>query len=122
MGFDLGGNIAGRAIGHMAVGPGSVLSLGGAAGIKPGRLHQQGERLIGVFAAPDRGFGSFEVREYKAYEGRNPRTGEPVHVRPKRLPFFKVGKELKERVNQSFQEELSPTSSPSGGAVNDRGW
>jgi integration host factor subunit beta len=48
-----------------------------------------------------RGFGSFEVREYKAYEGRNPRTGESVYVRPKRLPFFKVGKELKERINGS---------------------
>ena len=46
-----------------------------------------------------RGFGSFEIREYKAYEGRNPRTGSAVPVLPKRLPFFKVGKELKERVN-----------------------
>jgi integration host factor subunit beta len=46
-----------------------------------------------------RGFGSFTVREYKSYEGRNPRTGQPVHVQPKRLPFFKVGKELRERVN-----------------------
>ena len=46
-----------------------------------------------------RGFGSFEIRNYKAYEGRNPRTGEAVEVHPKRLPFFKVGKELKERVN-----------------------
>ncbi len=46
-----------------------------------------------------RGFGSFEIRLYRAYEGRNPRTGEAVEVRPKRLPFFKVGKELKERVN-----------------------
>lgn len=48
-----------------------------------------------------RGFGSFTVREYKQYEGRNPRTGAPVHVAPKRLPFFKVGKELRERVNES---------------------
>ncbi len=48
-----------------------------------------------------RGFGSFEIREYKAYEGRNPRTGSAVPVRPKRLPFFKVGKELKERVNNA---------------------
>src|SRR4051812_50133813 len=48
-----------------------------------------------------RGFGSFTVREYKQYEGRNPRTGSPVHVAPKRLPFFKVGKELRERVNNS---------------------
>ena len=46
-----------------------------------------------------RGFGSFEVRNYKAYEGRNPRTGETVHVAPKKLPFFKVGKELRERIN-----------------------
>ncbi len=47
-----------------------------------------------------RGFGSFTVREYKAYEGRNPRTGETVHVAPKRLPFFKVGKDLRDRVNR----------------------
>jgi integration host factor subunit beta len=46
-----------------------------------------------------RGFGSFTVRTYKSYEGRNPRTGETVHVEPKRLPFFKVGKDLRERVN-----------------------
>jgi integration host factor subunit beta len=46
-----------------------------------------------------RGFGSFTVRDYKAYEGRNPRTGDTVHVKPKRLAFFKVGKELRERVN-----------------------
>ena len=49
-----------------------------------------------------RGFGSFEIRHYKAYEGRNPRTGAAVEVKPKRLPFFKVGKELKERVNEAF--------------------
>lgn len=47
-----------------------------------------------------RGFGSFSVREYKGYEGRNPRTGKPVSVAPKRLPFFRVGKELKELVDQ----------------------
>jgi integration host factor subunit beta len=46
-----------------------------------------------------RGFGSFEIRRYKAYQGRNPKTGVPVSVQEKRLPFFKVGKELKERVN-----------------------
>jgi integration host factor subunit beta len=48
-----------------------------------------------------RGFGSFTVRPYKPYSGRNPRTGEPVDVPAKRLPFFKVGKELKELVNDS---------------------
>lgn len=46
-----------------------------------------------------RGFGSFSVRHYKGYTGRNPRTGEPVEVAPKRLPFFKVGKELSELVD-----------------------
>lgn len=46
-----------------------------------------------------RGFGSFSVREYKAYRGRNPKTGALVQVRPKRLPFFKVGKGLKKRVD-----------------------
>jgi integration host factor subunit beta len=50
-----------------------------------------------------RGFGSFEIRSYRAYEGRNPRTGVAVNVRPKRLPFFKVGKELKERVNAAAE-------------------
>jgi integration host factor subunit beta len=53
-----------------------------------------------------RGFGSFTVREYKSYEGRNPRTGEPVHVAPKRLPFFKVGKDLRERVNSGVGTPL----------------
>jgi integration host factor subunit beta len=48
-----------------------------------------------------RGFGSFTVRPYKPYAGRNPRTGEAVEVPAKRLPFFKVGKELKEIVNGS---------------------
>ena len=48
-----------------------------------------------------RGFGSFTVRPYKSYTGRNPRTGQSVDVPAKRLPFFKVGKELREIVNQS---------------------
>lgn len=46
-----------------------------------------------------RGFGSFVVKDYKAYTGRNPKTGEVIEVKPKRLPFFKVGKELREKVN-----------------------
>ena len=46
-----------------------------------------------------RGFGSFKMKEYKEYAGRNPRTGERVEVKSKRLPVFKVGKELKERVD-----------------------
>jgi len=58
-----------------------------------------------------RGFGSFTVREYKAYEGRNPRTGETVHVAPKKLPFFKVGKDLRERVNAKVGTPL-PAEKP----------
>jgi len=45
-----------------------------------------------------RGFGSFVVNNYKAYTGRNPKTGESIAVKPKKLPFFKVGKELKARI------------------------
>ena len=56
---------------------------------------QKGERI------EIRGFGSFALRQYGAYKGRNPKTGEIVDVSPKRLPHFKVGKELKDLVNQS---------------------
>lgn len=48
-----------------------------------------------------RGFGSFVNREYDAYKGRNPRTGDVINVKKKKLPFFKVGKELKEEINKS---------------------
>ncbi len=47
-----------------------------------------------------RGFGSFVIREYGAYTGRNPKTGSNIKVSSKKLPFFKVGKELREGVNQ----------------------
>lgn len=53
---------------------------------------QNGERI------EIRGFGSFVIKDYKSYTGRNPKTGEPIEVRPKKLPFFKVGKEIRERV------------------------
>ena len=46
-----------------------------------------------------RGFGSFVNRKYDSYKGRNPRTGEVIEVGEKKLPFFKVGKELKEDIN-----------------------
>jgi integration host factor subunit beta len=46
-----------------------------------------------------RGLCSFFVKEYQSYQGRNPRTGERVQVAPKKLPFFKCGQELKERVD-----------------------
>jgi integration host factor subunit beta len=46
-----------------------------------------------------RGFGSFGVKQRRAREGRNPRTGQPVAVQAKRIPFFRAGKELKVEVN-----------------------
>jgi len=46
-----------------------------------------------------RGFGSFKVRQRRSRDGRNPKTGEPVHVPPKTVPYFKPGKDLRERVN-----------------------
>ena len=46
-----------------------------------------------------RGLGSFKVKSYDGYDGRNPKTGQIIKVVPKKLPFFKVGKELKERVD-----------------------
>ena len=46
-----------------------------------------------------RGLCSFYVKEYKSYTGRNPKTGEKVLIEPKKLPFFKTGKELRERVD-----------------------
>lgn len=49
-----------------------------------------------------RGFGSFTVKNYKPYIGRNPKTGVQINVPSKKLPFFKVGKELKEKVDGTF--------------------
>jgi integration host factor subunit beta len=46
-----------------------------------------------------RGLCSFFVKKYKSYTGRNPKTGQEVNIQPKKLPFFKCGKELKERVD-----------------------
>ena len=51
-----------------------------------------------------RGFGSFKVKCYDGYQGRNPKTGAVIEVCEKKLPFFKVGKELKERVDDSGEE------------------
>ena len=62
------------------------------------------ESMIEALAKGDsieiRGFGSFVVKNYDSYYGRNPKTGERIKVDPKKLPFFKVGKELKEQVNR----------------------
>ncbi len=49
-----------------------------------------------------RGFGAFSVRDYRPYEGRNPKTGEKRHVPAKKLPFWKTGTELAQRVDGKF--------------------
>lgn len=46
-----------------------------------------------------RGFGTFQVRQYDGYEGRNPRTRDAIKVKPKALPVFRAGKEIRERLN-----------------------
>lgn len=57
------------------------------------------EALIAGERVELRGFGSFTIKAYKPYVGRNPKTGEAILVKSKKLPFFKVGKELKEKVS-----------------------
>ena len=61
------------------------------------------EEIVAALARGDRvelrGFGAFSVKERQSREGRNPRTGEAVEVEAKRVPFFKTGKELRERLN-----------------------
>ena len=58
------------------------------------------EALEGNKRVEIRGFGTFEVRDYQAYTGRNPKTGDRVNVPPKRAPFFKAGKTLKQKLNE----------------------
>jgi integration host factor subunit beta len=59
------------------------------------------ESLISGGRVEIRGFGSFEVRKYEGYTARNPKTGVKLEVKPKKLPFFKTGKDLKERIMES---------------------
>jgi len=61
-----------------------------------------------------RGFGSFQVKVREAREGRNPKTGDEVRIPAKRTPFFKVGKELKERIDQARESALGAPVSGSG--------
>ena len=60
-----------------------------------------------------RGFGSFQVKIREAREGRNPKTGEEVRIPRKRTPFFKVGKELKERIDLAWRRETGRSGSAS---------
>ena len=75
------------------------------------------EEIAGALARGDRvelrGFGAFSVRRRDARIGRNPRTGDTVHVQAKQIPFFKTGKELRERLNA----EDEPSSDAEGAAA-----
>ena len=51
-----------------------------------------------------RGFGSFKVKEYEPYSGRNPKTGESIQVRRKKLPIFKLSSLMRKRINKKFIE------------------
>ena len=78
------------------------LSLKDASSIVATILDTMTETLATGENIEIRGFGSFVIKEYESYKWRNPKTGEVINVPPKRLPFFKVGKELKERVNSGM--------------------
>lgn len=79
-------------------------------------FHKMTEALSQEGRIEIRGFGSFEVRTREAREGRNPKSGEKVFVRTRQVPFFKVGKELKERINNAFSEnEMLEEKIASGG-------
>lgn len=64
-----------------------------------------------------RGFGSFRVRERGARRGRNPKTGDPVSIPAKRVPYFKPGKELKELINE--HHSATPAATDGSAAVSD---
>jgi len=75
-----------------------------AASITNTVIDRMTEALTSGDSIEIRGFGSFVVKEYGTYTGRNPKTGEKIKVAPKRLPFFKVGKDLRESVNANFKK------------------
>ena len=84
-----------------------IEALSKDAGIKTGKAEEVVRtvfnNMANALAKGDRveirGFGSFKVKKYKGYKGRNPKTGEPIKVKAKKLPFFKCSPELKERVD-----------------------
>lgn len=76
------------------------LSKSEAAGIVDLFFDNMADVLAGGDRVEIRGLCSFHVKEYEGYTGRNPKSGVKVKIKPKKLPFFKAGKELKERVNR----------------------
>ena len=75
------------------------LSKKDAAAVVELFFEKMSEALAKGYRVEIRGLCSFYVKEYKTYQGKNPKTGESVQIAPKKLPFFKCGKELKERVD-----------------------
>ena len=76
------------------------LSDGEAADIVNAFVDSVKQALINEDRVEIRGFGSFKIKGYKGYTGRNPKSGDVVTVAPKKLPFFRPGKELKEYLNK----------------------
>ncbi len=83
------------------------LSMSEAKSIVNTILETMTDALVRGDGVEIRGFGSFQVREYATYTGRNPQTGTTAIVKPKKLPFFKVGKNLREQVNDNFIKNKS---------------
>ena len=68
--------------------------------------------LVNILVAKKGGLGAFHVKHYGAYQGRNPKTGEPIAVRAKRGLLFRAGKELKDRVNRPGPDGKVPPLNP----------
>ena len=79
----------------------SNISKAEAASVVQDFFDAMTETLVNGDRIEIRGLCSFFVKDYKSYEGRNPKTGEKVRVKGKKLPFFKCGKELRERVERN---------------------
>lgn len=77
----------------------SDISKADAARVVEVFFNSMADTLVREDRVEIRGLCSFYVKEYKSYTGRNPKSGEKVVIKPKKLPFFKSGKELKDRVN-----------------------
>lgn len=77
----------------------SRISADHAASIVNIFFHSMKKAMLNGERVEIRGFGSFKIKDYGGYSGRNPKTGHKVEVEAKKLPFFKAGKELKEFIN-----------------------
>lgn len=78
------------------------------------------EALQGGHRIEIRGFGSFSVRHRRARRGRNPKTGEVINVPAKRVPFFTVGHELRQRVNGGRDKDVTESTATSDGSADGR--